>query len=184
MMNNRSVILLGVTGGIAAFKAAALTSMLTRAGMEVRVVMTKNAAELVTPRTFQALSKNPVYTDMFSGGSSAHPHIDLARQCNLMCVAPATANFLAKAANGIADDLLSTTVLAFSGPIILAPAMNEIMWLKPAVKRNVKTLNKDGFLFVGPETGRLSCGDSGIGRMAEPEQILQKIQDVLACTKS
>ena len=102
----------------------------------------------------------------------------------MFLIAPCTANVLGKIANGIADDLLSTTVLAFSGPIILAPAMNEIMWLKPAVKRNVKTLNKDGFLFVGPETGRLSCGDSGIGRMAEPEQILQKIQDVLACTKS
>ena len=183
-MKNNPVILLGVTGGIAAFKAAALTSLLTRVGMNVRVIMTKNAAELVAPRTFQALSKNPVYTDMFSDDSAAHPHIDLARQCSLMCVAPATANFLGKAANGIADDLLSTTVLAFTGPIILAPAMNEAMWLKPAVKRNVKTLAKDGFLFVGPETGRLSCGDSGIGRMAEPEQILQKIQDVLSCIKS
>ncbi|MBR5711649.1 MAG: phosphopantothenoylcysteine decarboxylase [Thermoguttaceae bacterium] len=183
-MNNKPVILLGVTGGIAAFKAAALTSLLTRAGMDVRVVMTKNAAELVSPRTFQALSKNPVYTDMFSDDSSAHPHIDIARQCCLMCVAPATANFLGKAANGIADDLLSTTVLAFDGPIILAPAMNEIMWQKPAVKRNVKTLAKDGFLFVGPETGRLSCGESGVGRMSEPEQILQKIQDVLSCIKS
>ncbi|MBR5162359.1 MAG: phosphopantothenoylcysteine decarboxylase [Thermoguttaceae bacterium] len=183
-MKKPPVILLGVTGGIAAFKAAALTSLLTRAGMDVRVVMTKNAAELVSPRTFQALSKNPVYTDMFSDDSSAHPHIDLARQCSLMCVAPATANFLGKAANGIADDLLSTTVLAFNGPIILAPAMNETMWSKPAVKRNVKTLAKDGFLFVGPETGRLSCGESGVGRMAEPEQILQKIQDVLSCIKS
>ena len=183
-MKNPPVILLGVTGGIAAFKAAALTSLLTRAGMDVRVVMTKNAAELVSPRTFQALSKNPVYTDMFSDDSSAHPHIDLARQCSLMCVAPATANFLGKAANGIADDLLTTTVLAFGGPIILAPAMNETMWQKPAVKRNVKTLAKDGFLFVGPETGRLSCGESGVGRMAEPEQILQKIQDVLSCIKS
>ena len=183
-MNNGPVILLGVTGGIAAFKAAALTSLLTRVGMDVRVMMTKNAAQLVSPRTFQALSKNPVYTDMFSDDCSAHPHIDLARQCSLMCVAPATANFLGKAANGIADDLLSTTVLAFTGPIILAPAMNEAMWLKPAVKRNVKTLAKDGFLFVGPETGRLSCGDSGVGRMAEPEQILQKIQDVLSCIKS
>lgn len=183
-MKKTPVILLGVTGGIAAFKAAALTSLLTRAGMDVRVVMTKNAAELVSPRTFQALSKNPVYTDMFSDDASAHPHIDLARQCSLMCIAPATANFLGKAANGIADDLLSTTVLAFGGPIILAPAMNETMWQKPAVKRNVKTLAKDGFLFVGPETGRLSCGESGVGRMAEPEQILQKIQDVLACIKS
>ena len=183
-MKKPPVILLGVTGGIAAFKAAALTSLLTRAGMDVRVVMTKNAAELVSPRTFQALSKNPVYTDMFSDDSSAHPHIDLARQYSLMCVAPATANFLGKAANGIADNLLSTTVLAFDGPIILAPAMNETMWQKPAVKRNVKTLTKDGFLFVGPETGRLSCGESGVGRMAEPEQILQKIQDVLSCIKS
>lgn len=183
-MKKKPVILLGVTGGIAAFKAAALTSLLTRVDMDVRVIMTKNAAELVAPRTFQALSKNPVYADMFSGDCSAHPHIDLARQCNLMCVAPATANFLGKAANGIADDLLSTTFLAFTGPIILAPAMNEAMWSKPAVKRNVKTLVKDGFLFVGPETGRLSCGDSGVGRMAEPEQILQKIQDVLSCIKS
>ena len=105
-MNNKPVILLGVTGGIAAFKAAALTSMLTRVNIDVRVVMTKNAAELVAPRTFQALSKNPVYTDMFSSDSAAHPHIDLAKQCRLMCVAPATANFLGKAANGIADDML------------------------------------------------------------------------------
>ena len=183
-MKSRPVILLGVTGGIAAFKAAALTSLLTRSGLDARVIMTKNAAQLVAPRTFQALSKNPVYTDLFSDGASAHPHIDLAKQCSVMCIAPATANFLGKAACGIADDLLSTTVLAFDGPIILAPAMNEVMWHKPAVKRNVKTLADDGFLFVGPETGRLSCGDSGVGRMAEPEQILQKIQDVLSCIKS
>ena len=182
-MSQAPVVLLGVTGGIAAYKSAALTSLLTRAGVDVRVIMTQSATQLVAPRTFQALSNNPVYTEMFFNGSSAHPHIDLARQCDLMCVAPATANFLAKAANGLADDLLSTTVLAFAGPILVAPAMNETMWSKPAVKRNVKTLLKDGFIFIGPEKGRFSCGESGEGRMTEPEQILQRILDLLPKSK-
>ena len=172
-------VLLGVTGGIAAYKSAALVSLLTQSGLSVRVIMTRNAAELVGPRTFQSLSGAPVFIDMFSEKDASHPHIDLARQASVLCIAPATANFLAKAANGIADDLLSTTYLAFEGPILVAPAMNGVMWAKPATQRNVKTLCEDGVEFVGPESGRFSCGEAGVGRMSEPDQIAQRILQII-----
>ncbi len=170
-------ILVGVTGGIAAFKAAALVSRLIALGAGASVVMTESATRLVAPKTFEALSGRPVGLDTFGPGS--HPHIEPARRAHLLCVAPATANFLAKAAHGLADDLLSSLVLAFEGPILVAPAMNAAMWKKPAVRRNVDRLIADGFHLIGPNDGRLSCGESGPGRMAEIDAIVERIVELL-----
>lgn len=171
-------ILLGVTGGIAAYKAAMLASKLVQAGAGVSVIMTRSATELVGPRTFEALTGRPVRTEVFDA-TKIHAHIELARDAELLCIAPATANMLGKTANGIADDLLSTVYLSFRGPVVVAPAMNCEMWKKKAVQRNVALLQDDGVVFVGPVTGRLSCGEAGMGRMAEPEEILKVIQAVL-----
>ncbi len=175
-MKGRELVI-GVTGGIAAYKTAALVSRLVQAGAGVSVVMTESATRLVGRKTFEALSGRPVGTDMW--GPGPHPHIELAEAAELLCVAPATANLLAKAACGLADDLLSTLLLSFRGPIILAPAMNQHMWDKPAVKRNVEQLRADGFLLVGPEGGYLSCGAVGMGRMASPDEIFQVIAETL-----
>jgi phosphopantothenoylcysteine decarboxylase/phosphopantothenate--cysteine ligase len=176
-MRGRSLVI-GVTGGIAAYKTAALVSQLVQAGAEVRVVMTASAVQLVGPKTFEALTGRPVRTDLF--GPGAHPHIELADAAEVLCVAPATANLLAKAAWGLADDLLSTLLLSFHGPMILAPAMNSQMWNKPAVQRNVRQLRDDGFVLIDPEEGYLSCGTVGPGRMASPERIFQVIAATLA----
>jgi len=172
-MNGREV-LLGVTGGIAAYKAAALASRLVQAGAGVSVVMTRAATQLVGPKTFEALTGRPVGVEVF--GSTPHPHIELAETADVLCVAPATANFLAHAAWGLADDLLSTVYLSFAGPVVVAPAMNARMWEKPAVGRNVERLRADGVTILEPEEGYLSCGARGPGRMVSPE----KIFDVLA----
>lgn len=171
-------ILIGVSGGIAAFKTAALVSQLVQAGAKVSVIMTEAATHLVGPKTFEALTGRAVRLDLWSDG--AHPHIELARQAEVFCVAPATANLLAKAAIGLADDLLSTTLLSFTGPILLAPAMNCEMWRKPPVQRNVAQLRGDGVQIVDPEEGYLSCGEVGAGRMASPEKILAAIRESLA----
>ncbi|MEN6406693.1 MAG: flavoprotein [Thermoguttaceae bacterium] len=170
-------ILIGVTGGIAAYKTASLVSHLVQAGAGVSVVMTRSAMQLVGPRTFEALTGRPVRVRVF--GRGAHPHIELAQQADLLCVAPATANLLAKAAHGLADDLLSTLLLSFDGPVLMAPAMNTVMWQKPAVQRNVAQLRADGVAILEPEEGRLSCGQIGPGRMAEPETIFQAIVEKL-----
>lgn len=175
-MKGRELII-GVTGGIAAYKAAALVSQLVQAGAQVTVVMTRAATKLVGPKTFEALSGRPVAIDTF--GRGAHPHIELAEAGELLCVAPATANLLAKAAWGLADDLLSTLLLAFHGPIVLAPAMNSWMWEKPAVQRNVRQLRDDGVVIIDPEEGFLSCRARGPGRMASPEKIFEVIADTL-----
>lgn len=171
-------LLIGVTGGIAAYKTAILVSRLVQAGAGVTVVMTRSATKLVGPRTFEALTGRPVQTHVF--GRGAHPHIELADSADLLCVAPATANILAKAAMGLADDLLSTLLLSFDGPLLFAPAMNTRMWEKPAVQRNVAQVKADGALLVGPEQGYLSCGATGAGRMAEPEAIFKAIAEILA----
>ncbi len=171
-------ILLGVTGGIAAYKAAVLASKLAQAGAGVSVIMTRSAVELVGPRTFEALTGRPVRTEVFDA-TKIHAHIELAREAELLCVAPATANMLGKMAHGIADDLLSTVYLSFRGPVVLAPAMNCEMWEKKVVQRNIAQLRADGVQFVGPESGRLSCGETGMGRMAEPEQIVQAVMAAL-----
>ena len=167
-------ILLGVTGGIAAYKSAVIVSRLTQHGIGVTVIMTRSAAKLVAPQTFEALSGRPVRNSVFETKMS-HAHIELARSADLFCIAPATANILAKAAHGIADDLVSTLMLSFDKSILFAPAMNSVMWNKPAVQRNVKQLREDGMFFIGPESGHLSCGETGVGRMTEPEKIVEII---------
>ncbi len=174
-------ILLGVSGGIAAYKAAALASALVQQEAHVTVVMTDAARQFVGPVTFEAITGRRVPTGVFD--TSANPlgaHIDLATQADLFCVAPATANQLSKAACGVADDLLSTLFLSVSAPILLAPAMNSQMWAKPAVQRNIAQLRDDGFHFVDPEEGWLSCRQRGPGRMASPEKIQQQIANLLA----
>ncbi len=173
-------ILLGVTGGIAAYKAVDLASKLTAAGASVRTVMTAAACELVGPRSFEAVTAAPVYTSLWSdpeGHRSAH--ISLADWARIVVVAPASADILGKAANGICDDLLSTTLcVCWATPTLFAPAMNTRMWENPAVKRNVETLRGVGVRMVGPAAGRLACGTEGIGRMAEPQDILAAIEEL------
>jgi len=174
-------ILIGVTGGIAAYKTAYLVSQLVQQGGRVSVIMTSSAHEFIGAATFAALTGRPVCDDSFD--AQQYPlgaHITLAQQASLLCVAPATANFLAKAAQGIADDLLSTTYLAFGGPVLFAPAMNSEMWSKPAVQRNVDQLRHDGVTIIDPVAGWLSCRQQGLGRMAEPEAILEEIERVVA----
>jgi phosphopantothenoylcysteine decarboxylase len=177
MMKDRE-LLIGLSGGIAAYKTAALVSRLVQAGAGVSVVMTRSAAKLVGPATFEALTGRPVGMRLF--GRGGHPHIELARSAELVCVAPATANVLAKAALGLADDLLSTTLLSFEGPIVMAPAMNRAMWEKPPVQRNVAQLRADGVVLVDPEEGYLSCGQYGAGRMASPERLFEVIAELLS----
>ncbi len=178
---NGSELLIGVTGGIAAYKTAAMVSRLVQAGAGVTVVMTEAATRFVGRTTFEALTGRTVCTSLFD-----HPeyplgsHVSLADKAALMCVAPATANFLAKAAQGLADDLLSTLYLAFPGPVLLAPAMNAVMWNQPAVQRNVARLRGDGVHFVDPEEGWLSCRATGAGRMADPQRILDAIEQLLS----
>lgn len=170
-------IVIGVSGGIAAYKTAALVSALAQRGAGVSVVMTKAAAKFVGPATFAALSGRPV--SLRGIGDAKRPlgaHIEVAERGELLCVAPATANFLAKAALGLADDLLSTLYLAFDGPVLAAPAMNSEMWSKPAVQRNVAALRGDGVQIVDPQEGWLSCRKMGAGRMASPEEILAAIE--------
>jgi phosphopantothenoylcysteine decarboxylase/phosphopantothenate--cysteine ligase len=175
-MNGRKV-LIGVTGGIAAFKTASLVSRLVQAGASVSVIMTRSATRLVGPKTFEALTGRPVGTSVF--GPGAHPHIEVAEAAEVFCIAPATANVLAKAACGLADDLVSTVLLSFDGPIIMAPAMNHKMWAKPAVQRNVAQVRADGIVLVDPEEGYLSCGAMGAGRMASPERLFAAIEEQL-----
>ncbi|MCH7687715.1 MAG: phosphopantothenoylcysteine decarboxylase [Planctomycetes bacterium] len=173
-------ILLGITGGIAAYKSAELASKLVQAGAAVSVVMTKSAEKFIGRTTFEALTGRAVYRKMFT--PQEHPqgeHIGLARRAELMVVAPASANSLAKFACGLADDLLSTLALTVTCPVLLAPAMNCEMWSKPSVQRNVAQLQADGFHIVGPGSGWLSCGEVGPGRMAEPQEIFKEIEKLL-----
>ncbi len=179
-MQGRELIV-GVSGGVAAYKAAALVSQLVQAGAGVTVVMTQAAHEFIGAATFAALSGRPVVDHIFD--HAAYPlgaHIELARKAELLCVAPATANLMAKAAHGLADDLLSTLLLSFTGPVLMAPAMNCEMWDQPAVQRNVKQLVADGVHMVGPEEGWLSCRTRGMGRMSAPEKIFDAIGKLLA----
>ena len=165
-------ILCIVTGGIAAYKAAFLVRLLRRRGALVRVVMSEAATKFVTPLTFEALSANPVARDLFAPRDEPGvEHVELASWAERIVVAPATADFLAKAACGLADDLASTVLAAARCPVYLAPAMNSGMWENPAVKRNVASLMGDGRRFIEPGSGDLACGETGPGRMAEPEEI-------------
>ena len=173
-------VVLGVTGGIAAYKACELTSRLRKAGAQVYVIMTENACNFVAPLTFETLSNHPAVTDTFARPDTWEvEHIALAKRADVFVIAPATANILAKMAHGIADDMLSTTVLATRAPIIVAPAMNTGMWDSIATRENVKTLESRGVRFVGPEGGFLACGDTGAGRMSEPKEIFNAIADIL-----
>ncbi len=173
-------VVLGVTGGIAAYKACELTSRLRKAGAQVYVVMTKNACQFVAPLTFETLSNHPVVTDTFERpGTWEVEHVALAKRADLFVIAPATANILAKLAHGIADDMLSTTVLATRAPLLVAPAMNTGMWDNVATQENIKTLKQRGVHMIGPAGGLLACGDSGIGRMSEPEEIYRACEALL-----
>jgi phosphopantothenoylcysteine synthetase/decarboxylase len=178
-MNGREIIV-GITGGIAAYKTAALVSQLVQGGVGVSVVMTAAAERFIGAATFAALTGRAVARDVFD--ESQFPlgaHITLAEKAELLVVAPASADFLAKAAHGIADDLLATMYLAFKGRVLMAPAMNTAMWEKAAVQRNISQLRADGVNFVEPTSGWLSCRQVGAGRMAEPDAILAAIRGLL-----
>jgi len=173
-------VILGVTGGIAAYKAAELVRELTRKGAKVHVVMTRNAQEFITPLTFQTLSGNAVQTDLFSliEGSKIG-HVALADMADLVAIAPATANIIGKVANGIADDFLSTMIMATISPVLFAPSMNVNMWRSVAVQQNVARLKKAGYHFIGPEEGDLACEVIGQGRLAAVADIVERIEDLL-----
>ncbi len=172
----RKKILLGVTGGIAAYKSAVLLRALQQQGAEVRVVMTRGAQAFVTPLTFQALSGHPVHTELLDPAQeAAMEHITLARWADLILVAPATANCISRLAHGLADDLLSTLCLATTAPIALAPAMNQAMWLNQATQANVATLSRRGVTLWGPDQGEQACGETGPGRMLEPEALCERV---------
>jgi len=177
---NNKTILLGVTGGIAAYKAVDVVSRLVKLGAAVNVIMTKNATRLVQPLTFRYISRNPVAVDMFDEPESWKPeHILLADKADLLVIAPATANIIGKLAHGIADDMLSTTALATRCPALIAPAMNSNMYDNSVVQANIDILKKRGFEFIEPEYGMLACGYEGKGRLADPEKIVEKIQQIL-----
>lgn len=165
-------ILLGITGGIAAYKAAELVRLLTKSGIDVQVVMTRAACEFITPVTMQALSGKPVFIEMWDSQSgNGMPHIDLSRNVDAILIAPASADFLAKLAHGNADDLLSTLCLARDCPLIVAPAMNKQMWEAAPTQRNIKQLLADGITILGPDSGEQACGEIGLGRMLEAETL-------------
>ncbi len=173
-------ILLGITGGIAAYKSAQIASKLTQCNYEVFSVMTEAAKEFITPLTFRTLTQNVVEHDMFSPPQRHNvKHISLADRADLIVVAPATANFLARIAQGKGNDLLSTVLLASNAPVILAPAMNENMYEKEAVQENINTLQKRGYKIISPESGYLACGVTGKGRMVEPKQLIEFIKKEL-----
>ena len=177
-------IVLGVTGGIAAYKSCHVVSRLVKAGAHVYVVMTKNACEFVTPLTFETLSRNPVAVDTFARPDTWEvEHIALAKRAELFVIAPATANIIAKLAQGLADDMLTTTCLATKAPLLLAPAMNTAMWQAEVTQSNLRTLIARGAKTVGPEGGMLACGDVGAGRMSEPEDIVQACANMFADTQ-
>ncbi|SER05079.1 phosphopantothenoylcysteine decarboxylase / phosphopantothenate--cysteine ligase [Gracilibacillus ureilyticus] len=176
-------ILLGVSGGIAAYKAIALTSKLTQAGANVKVIMTESATKFVTPLSFQAISRNEVYLDTFDEKDpSKIAHIDLADWPDFFLLAPATANIIGKIANGLADDMLSTTLLATDKPVYIAPAMNVHMYQHPAVQRNMQILDGWGYRFIEPGEGYLACGYVGKGRLEEPETIVTLLQQEVTRT--
>ncbi len=182
-------VVLGVGGGIAAYKAAEVVRLLQQAGHDVQVVMTAAACEFIQPLTFAALTGRKVITGLFAPGdspdtlSSAVEHIGVAQENDVLLVAPATANLLAKFANGLADDFLSTLYLAFRGPVVLAPAMNTAMWDHPATQSNLQTLRERGCLFVDPEEGWLACGTTGGGRLADPIRIAERVDQLQVDTR-
>jgi len=176
----KKIVVLGITGSIAAYKAADLASRLVKAGYEVDVVMTKAAQEFINPLTLQAITHRPVVTEMFTLHSEmAVEHIALAERCAVLLIAPATANIIAKLAHGFADDMLSCTALATRAPIVIAPAMNNFMYENPITQENIASLSARGMLFVGPGEGRLACGTTGPGRLTELDEIMAAVEKVL-----
>ena len=174
-------IVLGVSGGIAAYKAVELLRLLTQAGASVHVVMTASAKKFVTPLTFETLSGHPVYHEIFdSEHSAAMEHLQVAENADLLMIAPATANTLAKLANGLADDPLSTLFTGYDGPVLVAPAMNDKMWAHAAVQENIRKMKRMGVQVMNPEPGELACGVTGLGRLAEPADMVREIQQLLA----
>ncbi len=173
---SKPTIIMGVTGGIAAAKSTLLASRLNKAGFDVRVIMTPNATKFVSELTFRSLTGNKVVTDMFEEPEEWDiRHVSLAKKARLAVICPATANFIGKAANGIADDMLTTTIMALGCPVVVAPAMNDAMWANDAVQANVLKLKDMSYVFAGPVTGRLACGTEGLGRMAEPDAIFDVV---------
>ena len=175
-MKKEKCVVLGVTGGIAVYKALDIVSSLKKSGIDVRVIMTKSATEFVSPITFQAISQNQVTIDMFEEPKAWEiQHISLAKKADILLVAPATANIIGKVSNGIADDMLSTTIMATKAKVIFSPAMNTNMYENPIVQENIKKLEKLGYEFIEPDSGRLACGDMGFGKFPKPEVIVEKV---------
>lgn len=173
-------VLLAVSGGIAAYKACDIVSRLNKLGVEVQVIMTENATKFVTPLTFEALSGRMVYTDTFDYSYDASiKHISLAQEADLMCVAPATANIIAKIAHGIADDMVSSTFLAATCPVIVCPAMNTHMYENASTQANLRTIEERGIALVGPGVGKLACGDVACGTLSPVEEIVDAIAQAL-----
>lgn len=183
MLKGKTVVI-GVSGGIAVYKACDIVSRLKKLNANVHVIMTKSAAEFVTPLTFQSLSQNYVVSDMFEEPKTWDvEHISLAKKADVFLIAPATANVIGKISNGIADDMLTTTVMATTGKVLIAPAMNTNMYRNPILQRNINILRELGYNFVDPESGRLACGDVGEGKLASPEKIVDAVVDLLNDTK-
>lgn len=179
-MTRKKTVVLGVTGGIAVYKSLDIVSRLKKKGIDVFVIMTKSAQEFVTELSFRSLSLNPVTTDMFETPSSFDvEHISLAQRADVFLVAPATANIIGKVANGIADDMLSTTIMATTAPVVFVPAMNTNMYLNKINQRNISILKEYGYNFIDPISGRLACGDVGIGKMESPEVIVEYVESLL-----
>ena len=174
--NEHHVLALGVTGSIAAYKAADLTSKFRQSGIAVQVLITANAQQLVCAQTFFTLSQMPVITDLWTIPDWRPGHIELSDRCKVLLIAPATANILAKMAQGIADDALSTFYLSHTGPVLVAPAMNPRMWKHPATQENCRILQDRGVIFIGPDTGNVACGTGGRGRMAPVEEIFTVVR--------
>jgi len=176
IMQNKKSIVLGITGGIAAYKAAELVRLLVKNNIEVQVVMTQSACQFITPVTMQALSGKPVFTDMWDASiPNGMPHIELSRAADAIVIAPASADFMAKLVHGRADDLLSTLCLARDCDLLVAPAMNKQMWENPATQRNITQLTQDSISILGPGSGEQACGEVGLGRMLEAEDLLDLI---------
>ncbi len=179
MLKNKTVVL-GITGGIAAYKAADLASKLTQAGAKVETIMTEAATKFITPLTLRNLTGRPVVTDMFEMASEySEEHIALAEAADVVVIAPATANSIARLAAGMADDMLGCVVLATEAPVIIAPAMNDVMYRNAVTQENIEKLKARGFRFVGPEHGRLASGKMGQGRLAENEKIIQAAEQAV-----
>lgn len=179
MLKDKNIVI-GITGGIACYKVCEIISHLVRVGANVDVIMTKNATEFITPLTIETLSKNKVVTDMFEKKEHIEvEHISLARKADLILVVPATANIIGKVANGIADDMLSTTIMATTAKVIFAPAMNNEMYNNRIVQDNINKLKKFGYNFINPVEGNLACGYKAIGKLAKKEIIIEKVKEIL-----